>query len=125
MPAYVDPFGDDSPGPYLTLRVSWGDTAREILALLDTGADVTQIPVFLVELLGLEQIGEMTITSAHDEDEDKPVFAVNLAFEGIDFPASSVVVDEFPIALIGRDLLNDLNSNFEGPARRFAVVRPY
>lgn len=124
MPAYRDPFGDGSPGPYLSLRVSWNGAHRDILALLDTGADLTQIPRLTAEALRLEQTDEVPVTSAHGDEKDKPLFVADLEFEGLSFPAVSIIGDDYPIALVGRDLLNELNSAFEGPARQFAVTRP-
>jgi predicted aspartyl protease len=48
----------------------------------------------------------------------------DIEFEGIQFPAVSILADEYPIALIGRDLLNELNTMLEGPAQRFSLTRP-
>jgi predicted aspartyl protease len=124
MPAYRDPFGDGSPGPYLTVRVSWKDNYRDILALLDTGADITQIPDVVAEILRLEQIDVVTVSSAHNDERDKPLCVANLDIGGIQFPAFPVVADSYPIALIGRDVLNELNALFEGPAQQFVLNRP-
>jgi hypothetical protein len=68
---------------------------------------------------------DVHVTSAHGTEKVLPVFVADLEFDGIAFPTVPVVGDEdYPIALIGRDLLNDPDSIFEGPARRFAVTRP-
>lgn len=124
MPDYRDPFGDESPGPYLNLRVSWDGVFREILAILDTGADLTQIPAAIARALNLEHVDDVPVSSAHGDEKEKPMFVADLEFEGLRFAAASVVGDDYPIALIGRDILNDLDSTFLGPARRFSVVRP-
>lgn len=59
------------------------------------------------------------------EDTERPVFVADLEFEGSQFPRVSVVGDDsWPIALIGRDLLNELNGLLEGPAARFTLQRP-
>jgi len=52
------------------------------------------------------------------------VFVADLEFEGLRFEAVSVVGDDYPIALIGRDILNDLDSTFLGPTQQFSVIRP-
>jgi predicted aspartyl protease len=124
MPAYRDPFGDGSPGPFLTLRVSWNGQHRDILALVDTGADLTQIPSIVANALQLQQVDEIPVTSGHNDTTDQPIFVADIEFEGIQFPAVSILADEYPIALIGRDLLNELNTMLEGPAQRFSLTRP-
>jgi len=124
MPDYLDPFGDESPGPYLTLRVSWGGAYRDILAILDTGADLTQIPAHIAQSLSLEHVDDVRVSSAHGDEKEKPLFVADLEFEGLRFETASMVGDDYPIALIGRDILNDLDSAFQGPARRFSVTRP-
>ena len=124
MTDYRDPFGDESPGPYLTLRVSWDGASRDILAILDTGADLTQIPVHIAQALNLEHVDDVPVVSAHGDEREKPVFVADLEFEGLRFELTSIVGDDYPIALIGRDILNDLDSTFQGPARRFFVTRP-
>jgi predicted aspartyl protease len=124
MPAYRDPFGDESPGPYLNLRVSWDGAFREVLALLDTGAHLTQIPAYVARALNLEHVDDVPVSSAYGDEREKPVFVADLEFEGLRFDAVSVLGEDYPVALIGRDILNDLNSTFLGPAQQFSIVRP-
>lgn len=95
-----------------------------MLALIDTGADQTQIPIWDARALGLDQIDVMDITGADGSTRPKPVYPVDLEFEGIRFLAASVVADEYPLALVGRDLLNELNTSLQGPARIFTTARP-
>jgi len=124
VPDYRDPFGDGFPGPYLTLRIEWGGQTRDILALLDTGADLTQIPEVTAQVLQLEQVDVVPVTSSHGETVDRPVYVANLTFDGLAFPATWVVGDDYPLALIGRDVLNDLIAEFDGPARAYELQQP-
>ncbi len=124
MPEYLDPFGDGSPGPYVQLRLTWDGAQREILGLLDSGADQTQIPAVTADALKLVQTDVMSIASAHGDEKEKPIYVVNVEFNGLRFDAVEVVADDFPIALIGRDLMNELNTELLGPSRRFTIVRP-
>lgn len=124
MPEYRDPYGDESPGPYVDIRLTWGDATRDILGLLDSGADQTQIPEITASALGLVQTDVMRITSAHGVTKEKPVYLVDLEFQGLQFPQIEVVGDDFAVALIGRDLMNQLNTELLGPNGQFTVVRP-
>lgn len=124
MPEYRDPFGDGFPGPYLTLTVEWEGRTRDLLALLDTGADLTQIPETIAQALQLEQVDVVPTTTARGDTADRPVYVANFRFEGFDFRTTWVVGDDYPIALIGRDVLNELIARFDGPALSFDLQRP-
>lgn len=124
MPDYQDPFGDGFPGPYITLTVEWQGRRRELLALLDTGADLTQIPQPVADAMELQQVEVMPTTGHHGDTVDRPVYVANLSFAGFDFPATWVVGDEYAIALIGRDVLNELVARFDGPRLSFDLDRP-
>jgi predicted aspartyl protease len=121
-----DPLGnpDNPPGPYLPLIVRWGGAWREILALVDTGADGTQIPNPTAEGLELEQIDTIWTRDAHNRTRESPVYYAHLEFAGFEFPAVLVVGEDYPIALIGRDVLNELITTLNGPARAFEFARP-
>jgi predicted aspartyl protease len=121
---YRDVFGSGVPGPFLTLTLEWEGRTRDIVALVDTGADMTQIPNITAQVLALEQVDVMPTTSSHGDTDDKPVYVANIQLTGIAFPAMWVVGDNYPVALIGRDVLNDLFASFDGPGRSFELQRP-
>lgn len=124
MPDYRDPFGDGLPGPYLTLRLEWQGRTRDILAVLDTGADMTQIPGITAQGMELEQVSTTRRTTSGGETDERPVYAVDVTFEGFTFPDTWVLSDDYPIALIGRDLLAEFIACFDGPAQSFDLRRP-
>lgn len=124
MPDYLDPFGDGFPGPYLTINVEWGGQSRDLLALLDTGADLTQIPQLSAEALQLQQVGVQPTTSAKGVTTERPVYVANLTFQGLNFPTTWMVGDDYAIALVGRDVLNELIARFDGPALSFDLHQP-
>lgn len=95
-----------------------------MLGLIDTGVDQTQIPIWDARALGLDQIAVMDSIGADGDTRPEPVYSVDLELEGIRFPAASVVADEYPVALVGRDLLNELNTSLQGPAGIFTAARP-
>jgi len=124
VPEYRDPFGDGYPGPFLTLTVEWAGRTTDLLALLDTGADLSQIPAVAAQAMQLEQVDVMDTTTSHNETAERPVYVANLRFEGFSFPATWVIGDEYPIALIGRDVLNEIIARFDGPGRSLDLHRP-
>ena len=124
MPDYLDPFGDGFPGPYLTLTVEWAGQIRSLLAILDTGADLTQIPETAAQGLQLEQVESMPTVGSHGDTKERPVYVANLTLGGFAFPVTWVVGDDYPVALIGRDVLNDLVARFDGPAQTFELHQP-
>jgi len=124
VPEYRDPFGDGFPGPYLNLSVEWQGHTENLLALLDTGADLTQIPAPIAQALGLEQVDVMATTTARNDTVERPVYVANLELEGFTFPTTWVVGDDYPIALVGRDVLKELIARFDGPSQLFDLQRP-
>ena len=70
MPAYLDPLGSGVPGPYVTLRVSWGGDHRDVLALVDTGADMTQIPLLTAHALNLEHVDDVPVYGINDAEDE-------------------------------------------------------
>jgi predicted aspartyl protease len=95
-----------------------------LLALLDTGADLTQIPEAAALALQLEQVDTIATMTARGDTAERPVYIANLRFEGIAFPATWVVSDDYAIALIGRDVMNELIARFDGPGRIYELQRP-
>lgn len=124
MPNYRDPFGDDLFGPYLDLTVRWNGRDRPLLALVDTGADYVQIPHTAAEELELQQIDTIDSQSAHGDWRESPLFVGDISFLGMTFEAVEMISDEYPIALIGRNVLAELVATLNGPARSFDLVRP-
>lgn len=127
MPEYRDPFDDQTPGssgPYLTLHVSWGDTTREVLALIDSGADGSQIPEVTAQQLGLRQVDTIDVHDANGNVQERPVYIANLTFADQVFNFVEVVGSDYPVALVGRDVLNELVTTLNGPGRVFDFVRP-
>ncbi len=113
------------PAPLVSVNVGWVTTGSvPIRGILDTGADQTQIPETIARALRLRRISDVLLRSADGSVGTCPIYVADIEFEGMTFPTVSVVGSPLPIALIGRDLLNELRAEFDGPGLTFAVARP-
>lgn len=125
MPAYRLPGWLTIDGPVVDVLLSWSGTTEAFEAIIDTGADNTHIPNRLARALNLQQISEQLTEGVHQgQVEALPVYRANLAFEGLDFQDLPVVGYRHNFGLIGRDVLNQLLTNLNGPAQEFAIQRP-
>ncbi len=126
MPAYSSPLDDFLPGPYVRLRVKNGDDHRDLLGLLDTGSDQTTIPIHAAEALGLQELSDdIVVRDASGGEEDGRLFLADVEFQDVPIPpivAFPVAGTRYPVALIGRDVLNDYIATFRGPELTFDVA---
>lgn len=114
--------GESYPGPYVLARIDWRGASRDVQALIDCGADQSLIPLVTAEALKLQQIDEVEIYDANGNSEPRPVFAVNLAFHGFSVAALPVAATNYPIMLIGRDVLSSLVTELNGPEQTFSLT---
>ncbi len=126
MPAYRTPPWAAPPGPppapLVDLRVSWNNRPPEqVLAILDTGADQTQIPLDIALALRLRKLRHKPITDANGQQRWQPVYAAKIEFDGVAFDNLPVIGSAFPIALIGRDVLNQV-AVLDGPQLTFSLT---
>ncbi len=124
MPGYTSKFANEPPGPYISVRIISTNGSRDIEGILDTGADQTLIPVVTARELRLRQIGDVSIGDANGGWKSRPLYKADLAFGGLSFAALPVAGIDYPVVLIGRDILNDLVVTFDGPNRTFTFSRP-
>lgn len=92
--------------------------------LLDTGADQSIVPEPTAQALGLRQIDEVVVEDANGGSETRAVYVADLELEGFVFRALPMAATDYPIVLIGRDVLNDLTATFDGPAQEFSLRHP-
>jgi hypothetical protein len=52
------------------------------------------------------------------------LYAADVEFEGLAFTTIEVLGSPLPIALVGRDILNQLVARFDGPGLSFSLQRP-
>lgn len=89
--------------------------------ILDTGADYTQVPEAVAQRLRLRPTGYQTLTNANGSQSVSRMYAANVEFDGRHFPNLEVMGSPLLIALIGRDILNTLVSEFDGPSLSYSL----
>lgn len=87
----------------------------------DTGADYTQVPETVARNLRLRPTGHRTFTNADGTRTTSRLYVANVEFDGRSFPSLEVTGSPLPIALIGRDVLNTLVSEFDGPSLSYSL----
>lgn len=95
--------------------------------LLDTGADISVLPPGLAASLALEvQAGHAIETEGYDGRRSTlRVVSATLEFERIIFNAEFVLLDhDQPAGILGRNILNLLHLQLNGPANEWDVLVP-
>ena len=87
------------------------------VALLDTGADTTVIDATTALNAELVSIDSIPFLRYDQKNINSPTFEVEVVLDG---------VGSWPlrVAVIGRDILNDLVLTYDGPARIVTLKRP-
>jgi hypothetical protein len=107
------------PAPFVnvTLRHPTGTPEhRDVPAQIDSGADRSVFPEDLIRLMGLPQVGQLTIGGLGGLQHTMPLFAVLLGVH--DLPAEPLEVIGSrgePWILLGRDVLNAHRLLLDGP----------
>ncbi len=123
MPAYDQNCSPPAPiAPATWRNADTGETVANVSMLLDTGADVTLVPQFVVDQLGASALPDQQYELA--------------GFDGVHSWASAVILDliwfrkafrgrylltEDSVGIIGRDVLNHLTVEFNGPELEWNV----
>ena len=94
---------------------------HQLRGLCDTGADLTCIPRHVVEELGLFEVDEVEVAPYDGPSEVRPIYAARLRVMGGPYQIVRVIAVDGDKALIGRDLLNALRVEFDGPADTVVV----
>lgn len=127
MPSYsgtlTSRMGEAYPAPYVAVRLGWRGRFRDLPGLLDSGADQSLIPEVTAQALGLQKIAEVIVEDANGGSQERDVFVADLDFHGFSVTALPVAATDFPVILIGRDVLNDLVAELNGPPLTFTLSR--
>jgi predicted aspartyl protease len=123
------PYSDryEPPAPVLRTLISvpeggTGSPAAEVVALCDTGADITALPLNIVVTLGFAEVDEIEIAPYEGEPTTKRVYTAVLHLPGSNPQLSRVVPFDGEEAILGRDLLNSVRIELDGPSKTLRLL---
>lgn len=90
-------------------------------ALVDTGSDITAIPASLFDALDLYPISRLQLEDVSARTQIVSSYAVALDVAGIAFPRMEIILTALDHAVLGRDVLNLLHLDLNGPALTFEI----
>jgi predicted aspartyl protease len=112
----------DPPAPVLAVRVGGIEEhhpAAMLRMLVDTGADCTLIPVRIARSLRLPVVDRVAVQGVGGKPRNAPVYAVRLRVGTLRTLTRVVALGDE--ALLGRDVLNQLLLQIDGPAQRISA----
>lgn len=124
MPPYrfLSPGG--VPAPLVDAVFGHGTLKQTVRAVLDTGADQTQVPETIARTLRLRPTGFRTFRNADGSLVTHRQYVADVELDGLSFQTLEVVGSQLSIALIGRDILNTLLAEFNGPTLSYSLSSP-
>ena len=120
MPSYQQPTWGGPLAPLVDLVVEWQGRFGHVQGLMDSGADQTQIPNATAQALRLRKLRDKDITDANGNRQSQPVYVSNLLFDGVTFTNVVVTGSPLGVALIGRDILNQV-AILDGPRLTYTL----
>jgi hypothetical protein len=90
--------------------------------LVDSGADVTLLPSAVIETLGIVAEGELTLQGYDGDRNTAPIVQAIVRWGKYTFPGQ-YVVGNANVGVLGRDILNNLRLDLNGPALVGTVTR--
>jgi predicted aspartyl protease len=115
----------DPPAPVLPVRVGGideHDPAAMLRMLVDTGADCTLIPVQVARSLRLPVVDKLQIEGVGGTAQAATIHAARVHVGGLRVLARVAAFGEE--ALLGRDVLNKLSLDIDGPALTITTTAP-
>ena len=112
-----------APFVFITLRHPRTEAeVRDIAAQIDTGADRSLVPLAIVEALGLDFAGSITIGGVGGTTEEMKLYTFLLRVHTLPPQVVEVLahLDE-EYVLIGRDILNSYRLVLDGPALKLEI----
>jgi predicted aspartyl protease len=100
-----------------------GCSLGPLLAILDTGADITMVPKTYLAQLRAPVVSAGYLRSPWGERQPVKIYELDVCIAGRLLPQVEVVADpQARDVLLGRDVLNTLNMQLDGPAKTVTVV---
>jgi clan AA aspartic protease len=113
----------DPPAPVLPVHIGGldpHDPAALLRMLVDTGADCTVVPTRIVRSLRLPLVDRVKIQGAGGEPQLANVHAARIRIGTLRFVVRVVALGHEK--LLGRDVLNRLNLQLDGPAQLLRIA---
>ncbi len=98
-----------------------GSEEKEVPMLLDTGSDVTLIPQIYAKRLNLFVSREFELAGFDNKKSLGQVAKLHLIFEGKTFRGEYFLIEQ-DYGIIGRNILNFLNIQFDGKNSRWKIL---
>ncbi len=89
---------------------------------VDTGADMTVIPSDVLKELHAVEVADVIVADFDTGTSVYKTFSVNLRLGKLFFEEVEVIASDGGAALLGLDILNQLNVNLNGPRKTLAVL---
>ena len=112
------------PAPFLSVEISAliGTQAQSIPAKIDTGADITAIPTQVIDQLGLTPAGEIKVEGYDGRSSTSYYYDIILQIDRLKLTGLAAIPLHEEYALLGRDVLNQLQLLLDGPALTLEIL---
>jgi predicted aspartyl protease len=116
----------DPPAPMVPVRIRVPDglDSAELEGKLDTGADLCAIPDRYVAELDLPPLRTVRAAGFLGGLQDTIVYRVDIAIDGMHFPAIEAVATRRPYVIVGRNILRRVVMRVDGPAEKLEIGLP-
>jgi hypothetical protein len=122
--SFSDEFDDVFPAVYVPVVLRWRGQFSECRGLVDSGADQTMIPRLNVLALGVPKVSEIGVLGPNGEDREQDTYILDMDVAGYPVRSIEAAATDWPFAIVGRDVLNDLVTELNGPALSFVLTFP-
>jgi predicted aspartyl protease len=89
---------------------------------VDTGADMTVMPSDILQKLQAVEVADVMVADFDTGVSVYKTYSINLRLGKLFFEEVEVIASDGGAALLGLDVLNQLNVNLNGPRKTLAVL---
>jgi predicted aspartyl protease len=104
-------------------RATPGELEAPVLALVDSGADATMLPVDVLTAVGARHLETRQMRGVTGHLLAVDTYLVTILLGPYIFPGiEAIAMNEGTEAILGRDVLNQLETTFDGPGQEIWVA---
>lgn len=100
-----------------------GQATPDVPMLLDSGADITVLPAAAVSRIGVIPEGEIATQVYNGQPFMSKVARLHIKLGKARYPGEYVVAEQAEVGFLGRDVLNSLVVELQGPMKLFSLRR--